>query len=82
LAAAALVPEMEVRLYFAIPVKVKWLAMLAGAMLAWDLVRSPWIDRLFILAIFSNYLVFFGPSLVASVRQYARRRAYRIKTRR
>jgi hypothetical protein len=82
LAAAALVPEMEVRLYFAIPVKVKWMALFAFALLAWDFVRAPWLDRFFILAIFSNYLIFFGPAIVDRVRQYARRRSYLAKTRR
>lgn len=82
LAAAALFPEMTVNLFLAIPVKIKWLAWLTMAMIGWDFLRADWMDRLFTLAIFSNYLVFFGPSLVNSVRLAWRRRQFQRNFRR
>lgn len=81
LAAAALFPEMTVSLFLAFPVKIKWLAWLTLAMLGIDFVRSDWMDRFFTLAIMSNYLVFFGPSLLATLRQAMRRREFRRKMR-
>jgi membrane associated rhomboid family serine protease len=82
LAAAALFPEMEVQLFLVIPVKIKWLAWLALAMTAFEFVRSDWLERLFILAIYSNCLVFFGPALINSLRLAIRRADYRRKSRR
>jgi membrane associated rhomboid family serine protease len=81
LAAASLFPEMEISLFMVLPVKIKWLAYLALAMLAIEFIRTDWLDRLFILAIYSNYLIFFGPALISQVRQAVRRRAYLNKIR-
>lgn len=81
LAAAALFPEMTVNLFMALPVKIKWLAWFTLALLGLDFVRSDWMDRFFTLAILSNYLVFFGPSLLSSLRQAWRRHEYRRKLR-
>lgn len=77
LAAAALFPEMQVSLFFAIPVKVKWLAWLALAGIAWKFFRVDWMDRAFMLAIYSNCLLFFGPSLLNRARFAIRRNQFR-----
>lgn len=77
LAAAALFPEFEVRLFFAIPAKMKWLAWLTAAFVLLELFRSDWVGRLFLIAIYSNFIVFFGPALLSSFRQAARRRRYK-----
>ena len=82
LAAAALFPEMEIRLYMAIPIKIKWLAWLALAMTGLEFVRSEWLERLLILATYSNYLIFFGPSLINNLKLAYRRADYRRKSRR
>jgi hypothetical protein len=81
LAAAALFPEMTVSLFLALPVKIKWLAWFTLAMLGVDFVRSEWMDRFFTLAILSNYLVFFGPSLLSRTKQAWRRREFKRKMR-
>lgn len=82
LAAAALFPDMTVNLFLAIPVKIKWLAYLTLAMIGWEFLRADWMDRLFTLAILSNYLIFFGPSVVQSIRLAVRRAKYRRDSRR
>ncbi len=83
---ATFYPDFILRLFFILPVKVKWLAWLtvAGGVLAF--VRGPWdtlasyAPRLMILGVFGNYLLFFGPALVrgAVTRQKAtgRRRQF------
>ena len=81
LAAAALFPEQEIRLYMIVPVKMKYMAYLALAFFAYHLVIGSWMDRLFLIAIYSNYLLFFGPSLWFQVRDWKRRRDYRSKFR-
>jgi hypothetical protein len=82
LAAAALFPEMTVNLFLAIPVKIKWLAWLTLAFVGWDFIRSPWLERLYILAIFSNYLIFFGPAALNRMRLAFRRRQFQRQMRR
>lgn len=77
LAAAALFPEMEISLFLILPIKMKWLGYLTLAFVGWDLFRTDWIGRGYILAIYSNYLLFFGPALFASVQQALRRRKFR-----
>jgi hypothetical protein len=76
LAAAALFPEMEVSLFLFFPVKIKWLAWLTGAMVLWEFFQGGWMDRFFLVAIYSNYLIFFGPAVLERVRLRIRRRKF------
>jgi len=77
LAAAALFPNFEVKLFFVFPVKMKWLAALTGAFAVLEAVRGGWLDRLYLVSIYSNFLVFFGPAAIASVKQSLRRWKYK-----
>ena len=82
LAAAALYPEMEIQIYFILPVKMKYLGYLSLAFLVFHLFQGGWLDKLFLLTIYSNYLIFFGPALVSQVRNWKRRRDYQRNSRR
>jgi membrane associated rhomboid family serine protease len=82
LAAAALFPNMEVRLFFAVPVKLKWLAWLSIAFVGLELWKGTWLDRAFILAIYSNAILFFGPALLDRARQVHRKRRFQSQMRR
>ena len=77
LAAAALFPEQEIQIYFVIPVKMKFLGWLALAFLAFRFLQGDWMDRLFLCAIYSNYLIFFGPTMLYRIRDWKRRRDYK-----
>lgn len=79
LAAAALYPEMEIRLFFAIPVKMKWLGWFTLGFIALRFLQSEWLGRFYLLAIYSNYLLFFGPAIADRARQYARRKNFQRK---
>lgn len=77
---ATLFPEYEIRLFFVVPVKVKWLGLLSGAYIAYEFVQSGMSTRVAIAVVLSNYLLFFARHLVALlkggrllVRQTARR---------
>lgn len=81
LAAAALYPDLEIRIWLAIPVKMKVLGWLTLAYLAFRLLGTGWMGRLYLLAIYSNYALFFGPAAVSSLKAWNRRRSFRSKLR-
>lgn len=82
LAAATLFPNFEVRLYFFLPVKMKYLGWLALAFVALRIFQGTWTDRLYLVTIYANYLLFFGPSLLFQLRDWKRRRDYKANWRR
>lgn len=65
LAFATLFPEYEIRLYFIIPVKAKWLALLDAAFLVYELAMGGWGTRAAIIAALANYALFFSGHLFA-----------------
>ena len=79
-AAAALFPDMEVSLFFLAPVKFKWLAAFSIFLIVWEAAQGSWWDIGLLLAIFSNFFLFFGPAALDRVRQWKRRRDYDRKT--
>ncbi len=71
-------PNFTFLLFFILPVKVKWLALLSLVLLLLQAVGGTWAFRASLLVTFSNYLLFFGPELIrksADSRQIAARRA-------
>jgi membrane associated rhomboid family serine protease len=80
LAAAALFPEQQV-LLLVFPVKMKWLAWLtvalAGLSFGRGLLQGDWRHCGYLLAIFSNTLLFFGPALTGTIRRSLRRNRFR-----
>lgn len=79
LAIATLMPDMEFRLFFLIPLKAKWLAIAYGVLLVIPVLQTvvfsdnPLGNGLtqLIALVFSliNYLIFFGPTLISGIRQ-------------
>ncbi len=59
LAFAVSYPDMRVMLYFIIPIKMKWMAIVYGALIAYSFVLSSWGGRVAILASICNFLIFF-----------------------
>ena len=58
LAFAMSYPEMRVLLYFIIPVKIKWLGILYGALTVYSFIYTPWPGRVAIIASLLNFFVF------------------------
>jgi hypothetical protein len=77
LAAAALFPDEEIRIYFFFPVKMKYLGWLALVFVLFHFVTGTWLDRLFLIAVYANYLIFFGPTLMYRLKQWKRRRDFK-----
>lgn len=73
LAFARLNPELEILLFFFFPVKMKWIAGAAWAMIAWSLIFGGYYDRLSLGSGLLNYVLYFGGRHVFELRQMWRR---------
>ena len=74
---AALYPNMQVLLFFFIPIKIKWLAYLDAALFAYQFLLGTWQTRAAILASLLNFLIFFGPNVLRQIRDNLRYRKQR-----
>lgn len=72
LAFAWLNPDFELALFFILPVKIKWLALLTWVLYAVSFVTGTWSTRWQILASVGNFLLFFGREIFDTIR-YRRR---------
>lgn len=64
LAFATIYPNHEVLLFMILPIKMKWLAIFDGLLLAVGFIQGPFYVRLMILACLANYLIFFGKDFI------------------
>lgn len=83
LAYAATFPNMQVvtfLLFIPIPIRVKWLGIIYGAILAYEAIFSNMVGRIMILASLLNFILFFLVSrnrMYASPKEIHRRQVYR-----
>lgn len=74
---ATLYPDMQVLLFFIIPIKVKYLAWLDGALFAFQiiqyLIHGHFIFALLPVVALLNYFIFFGSDLLSSARRTTNR---------
>jgi len=68
LAFGTLFPNLELLLFFVLPVKAKWLAALAGVLLGWQFIVGGLLTKIFLLIVLAPYFMFFGPSLYRTVK--------------
>ena len=73
LAFAFLYPDFELYLFFILPVKVKWLALITWIMYGGVLLFGAFPQQALVLAAISNFLLFFWPDLLQRVRGARRR---------
>lgn len=59
LAFAVCYPDMQVLLYFIVPIKMKWLAVVYAALIVFQMFESNWAGRVAILMSILNFLVFY-----------------------
>ena len=76
LAFATLFPNIEFRLFFILPVKVKWLAWITAGFYILTLFSADVGARLGVVAAFTNYLLFFGKDFVKGFKTGQRRKAF------
>jgi hypothetical protein len=82
LAFARLYPDFTLNLFFVLPIKVKWLALLAWIGYAYVLLVGNSIEQMMVLATVLNYLCFFGREHVREWKQGHRRRSFQSATKR
>lgn len=73
LAFAYLNPDFELMIFFILPVKIKWLALLTWIGYTITCIFGTWSSRLMVLASVGNFLLFFGRDIVLTM-GYRRRR--------
>lgn len=73
LAAALLMPDAEVMVFF-VPAKMKWLAVFSLVLVGLEFFQTDWKGKLLLLAIYSSFLLFFGPTLLYRVKQILRKK--------
>jgi hypothetical protein len=79
LAFARLYPDFILNLFFVLPIRIKWLALLMWIGYAYALVTGDWTARMLILATILNYLMFFGPEHWSEFKHGHRRRSFQAK---
>ena len=82
LAFAMLYPEVQVLLFFVIPIRVKYFGWFAAALWALSFLGSGMMGKLNYLLCMLNFVVFFGPQAWRSVRAWVRREQWKRKNRR
>jgi membrane associated rhomboid family serine protease len=72
LAFAYLYPNFQLLLFFIIPVKIKWLAYFAWAVMGWTLLTGDISAKGAVFVTITNFIVFFGKQIAFSVQGTAR----------
>jgi membrane associated rhomboid family serine protease len=73
LAFAMLYPDFTILLFFILPVKVKWLALLTGGIYVFMFATGDLMTKVLITAALANFLLFFAGDIVRRVRGGAKR---------
>jgi len=73
LAFAILNPNFELRLFFVLPVKMKWLACLYAASLLFSFIFNTWPGRLALIVSILNVILFFGKDFVNIIKNRHRK---------
>lgn len=85
LAFAHVYPDFVLNLFFVLPIKIKWLALVAwlgyGYGFVMSLASGDWIVALLIFASVANFVLFFGADIVDRLRSKQRRRAWETQLR-
>ena len=82
IAYAILNPEERVLVFFLIPVKMKWLAILDAVLLIVIFILGGWKIKVALAVAFVNLAVFFAGSIVGKIRAGLRRRKWKKQTKR
>lgn len=68
LAFAYLYPDFTLSIYFILPIRIKWLALLTWIGYGFVLIEGDWPSRAYILASICNFLLFFGRDIFHRMR--------------
>jgi len=79
LAFAYLYPDFQLYIFFILPVKIKWLALLTWIGYAYEALVGSWDTRLLVLASLSNFFLFFGKDLYWRIKTGNRKMVFQAK---
>ena len=79
LAFAYLNPDFELLVFFILPVKIKWLALLMSLRFTYLLVVGDWALRLMVLASLANFFAFFGRDIIRRMKTGKRQMEYKAR---
>ena len=82
LAFAMLYPEVQVLLFFVIPVRVKYFGFFAAILWVLSFLGAPLPQKLSLLLSMANVWLFFGPMGYRAIRAWVRREQWKRKNRR
>ena len=74
---ACLYPDVEVLLFFILPIKVKWMGIAAAALYLWDFLWAGMWYKLGMMLGLVNFFLFFGPTLWQNYQNRKRREAWK-----
>ena len=74
---AMLFPNHEVRLFFFIPIRVKWLALLDAVLFVIGFILSDWGARVSMLVSVANFILFFWGDFLDMFRRFRRKRQFK-----
>ncbi|WP_309382078.1 rhomboid family intramembrane serine protease [Cerasicoccus frondis] len=77
LAFARLYPNFELLLFFILPVKIKWLALITWIFYGIIFIAGGWMGKLMVLAATLNYWMFFGREIFVQAKAGKRRMEYK-----
>ena len=75
LAFAFLYPDFVLYIFFILPVRIKWLALITWIGYGFTLITGSWQTRLLVLASIGNFLVFFGNDILWKIKTGRRKMA-------
>ena len=79
---AMLYPEVQLLLFFVIPIRVKYFGLFAAVMWVLSFLGAPPLQKLSLLLSMANVWLFFGPMAYRSVRAWVRREQWKRRNRR
>jgi hypothetical protein len=79
LAFAFLYPDFALYIFFILPVKIKWLALITWIGYGWQLLTGSWETRYLVTASIGNFLVFFGRDILWKIKTGRRKMALQVR---
>lgn len=76
LAFAIIYPNFQVLLFFCIPIKIKYLALIDVLLLAVSFYYATWSGRIALVVAVANIILFFGHDFIDTIKAYRRRRKW------
>jgi hypothetical protein len=79
---ATIYPDYEIMLFFAIPVKIKYLALLDALYFVFIIIMGSFTDKLACIAAILNFLLFFGVDFIKNIKRYISHRKMKMNYKR